>query len=258
MMNLSKYPLHEQNSKAYQDLVASCQADLAKEGMFTLDDFLPKQAMQDLARELAPRFASESFHHKRSHNIYFKHIPDLPVDHPTNTQVETSNRTLCNDQLADTLLEEVYHSPELQRFLADVMGKPALYPMDDPLAAYNVMRYGAGEALNWHFDRSEFTTTLLIQGPTEGGAFEYRTDLRSDYDSNYDGVAALLRGQDPEVRTLDLFEGSLNVFRGKNTAHRVTPVIGDRPRMIAVLSYYETQGVAFSEDERRGFYGRAS
>lgn len=257
MMTLSKYPLHEPHSQVYQDLVASCQADLAKDGMFTLDGFLPLQAMLDLAQKLAPRFASESFHHKRSHNIYFKHIPDLPEDHPANAKVETSNRTLCNDQLGDTLLEEVYNSPDLQRFLADVMGKPALYPMDDPLAAYNVMRYGAGEALNWHFDRSEFTTTLLIQGPTEGGAFEYRTDLRSDDDPNYDGVAALLQGRDPDVQCLNLFEGSLNVFRGKNTAHRVTPVVGDRPRMIAVLSYYETQGVAFSGEERRGFYGRA-
>jgi hypothetical protein len=39
------------------------------------------------------------------------------------------------------------------------------------LARVNAMQYGAGEGLNWHFDRSEFTTTLLLQAPKAGGAF---------------------------------------------------------------------------------------
>ena len=50
--------------------------------------------------------------------------------------------------------------------------------------------------------------------------------------------------------------GTLNVFKGKNTAHRVSPVEGDRPRIIAVFSYYETPDVCFSDAERLGFYGR--
>jgi hypothetical protein len=52
--------------------------------------------------------------------------------------------------------------------------------------------------------------------------------------------------------------GTLNVFRGKNTAHRVTPVAGPVDRIIAVFSYYETPGVRFSDEERIGFYGRAA
>jgi hypothetical protein len=48
------------------------------------------------------------------------------------------------------------------------------------------------------------------------------------------------------------------VFRGKNTAHRVTPVQGDTTRIIAVFSFYEKPGVRFTEEEQRGFYGRAA
>jgi len=121
----------------------------------------------------------------------------------------------------------------------------------------NVMAYRDGEALNWHFDRSEFTTTLLLQAPESGGDFEYRTGLRSDDDPNYDGVARLLEGSDRQVETLRLAPGALNVFRGRNTAHRVTPVAGARERIIAVFSFYERPGVLFSEEERIGFYGRA-
>ena len=58
------------------------------------------------------------------------------------------------------------------------------------------------------------------------------------------------------MRTLPLAPGTLNVFKGRNTAHRVTPVEGDGARIIAVFSYYETPDVVFSDAERLGFYGR--
>lgn len=130
--------------------------------------------------------------------------------------------------------------------------------MEDPLARVNAMQYRAGQALNWHFDRSEFTTTLLLQAPEMGGEFEYRTGLRSEDDPNYDGVAAMLHGEDAQVKRITLEAGTLNVFKGRNTAHRVTPVEGDTARMISIFSFYDRPGVVFSDEERIGFYGRAS
>ena len=61
----------------------------------------------------------------------------------------------------------------------------------------NIMGHGDGRALNWHFDRSDFTTTLLPQEPSGGGEFLCRAALRSDIGPNYDGVAAVLEGRDP-------------------------------------------------------------
>ena len=69
-------------------------------------------------------------------------------------------------------------------------------------------------------------------------------------------MAELLEGRDPLVQRIRLSAGTLNVFRGKNTAHRVTPVEGRVDRFIAVFSYYEKPGVMFSDAERLGFYGR--
>ena len=128
--------------------------------------------------------------------------------------------------------------------------------MSDPLARVNVLAYRPGEALNWHFDRAQFTTTLLIRAAESGGEFQYRSALRSDTDPNYDGVARMLRGEDPEVATNTFAAGTLNVFAGRNTAHRVSPVIGKQSRMVAVFSYYDNPGVTFSSKERIGFYGR--
>lgn len=257
MIDLDRFPLNAPGSAAYAALVERSKAELAARGMFDLVGFLRPAALAAIVADVAPRFETDGFTHARRHNIYFRKVTDLPTDHPALREVETVNRTLCAD-VAGSLVGLVYGYPPLAKFLAEAMEKRALHVMDDPLARVNVMRYGAGEALNWHFDRSEFTTTLLLQAPGRGGAFEYRTGLRSENDPNYDGVARLLRGEDPEVRNLSLEAGTLNVFRGKNTAHRVTPVEGSVPRIIAVFSYYERPGVTFSDEERIGFYGRAA
>ncbi len=255
-INHVTYPLTDAARRSA--ILREAQKTLARDGMVTFDDFLPPQAISDTLRVAAPKFATESFEHRREHNIYFQpKIDGVAPDHPALATLSTSNRTLCADQLDNTPLMAVYEDADFIRFLADLMDKPALYMMKDPLARVNMMTYREGEALNWHFDRSEFTTTILLEAPEAGGDFEYRPALRTAEDANYDGVASLLRGEDRQVRTISLKPGALNVFKGRNTAHRVTPPVGARPRTIAVLSYYETPGVMFSAEERVGFYGRS-
>ena len=258
-LDLEKFPLHDLEGAAGQALVETCRGELERRGLFNLDGFLLPAGLERCVSEVVPVLAAESYLHRQNHNIYFlPKVEGLAPDHPALRKSETVNGKICGDQIPDSLLCRIYQWPPLARFLAAVMGKERLYVMADPLAAVNVMTYGAGQALNWHFDRSEFTTTLMLQEPEAGGAFRYRSDLRSDDDPNYDGVALLLEGKDPAVETLPLAAGTLNIFKGKNTAHRVTPVTGARQRIIAVFSYYERPGVVFSEAERLGFYGRTS
>ena len=75
--------------------------------------------------------------------------------------------------------------------------------------------------------------------------------LKGVYDLNFSRFQRKYR----EFYRLKLLQ-NLNVFRGKNTLHRVSPVKGSRDRIIAVFSYYETKGVQFSDEENLGFYGR--
>ena len=107
----------------------------------------------------------------------------------------------------------------------------------------------------WHFARSKFTPTLLLRAAGSGGAFQSRAARRSLQDHGYDTVAQVVAGRDPEVRTLAITAGTLILFRGQSTLHRVTPVSG-QSRIVATLSYCETPGVRFSPAEQRGFYGR--
>ena len=259
ILDLDRYPLDRPGTPAWEALVARCRADLARDGMFNLEGLVRPPALAQAIAEIRPVIDTLSFTHRRRHNIYFrKEISGLAADHPALALCETVNHTVCADQIMQSVPVWIYEWSHFVTFLAAAMEKEALFPARDDLARVNVMAYREGEALNWHFDRSEFTTTLLLQAPEEGGEFIYRTDLRSDDDPNYDGVAKLLRGQDPEVKSLALSAGTLNVFRGKNTAHKVGTVKGGRERLIAVFSYFDRPGVVFSREDQLGFYGRAT
>ena len=258
IVDLAKYPLDRLGSPGWSQLVEDCREKLLRNGLVNLPGFLCREAVARTIGDLTPIVDRDAFAHARYHNIYFKdRIDDLPHTHPALTRFHTSNRTICADQMVGTDVIRLYEWPPFARFLASVTGVPRLWTMDDPLARANVMSYADGQALNWHFDRSEFTTTLLLQAPESGGAFEYARDLRTDDDPNYAGVARLLKGREPTV-VMNLDPGTLNIFLGRNTAHRVTAVRGPVPRMIAVFSYYGRPGVTFTPEERRGFYGRSA
>jgi hypothetical protein len=257
-LDLDRYPLDRPDREGWRALVSECRAGLRADGVVNLPGFLREAAVAEAVRGLAPVFAEGAFAHVRRHNIYFGPAVDgLDAAHPALRLFETANRTVCADQMAGSPLLRLYDWPPMAAFLAAVMEKPALFPMADPLARVNAMAYSEGQQLGWHFDRSEFTTTLLLQAPEGGGAFEYDTDLRSETNPNYEGVADLLEGRRRPKR-MTLAPGALNIFRGRNTAHRVTPVEGAAERIIAVLSYFDRPGVTFSEAERVGFYGRAA
>ena len=257
LIDLDRYPLDRPDSPAWSDLVRDSKTRLAEDGLFSLPRFIREGALENAVAELKPVLDRDSFSHVRRHNIYFtSEIEGLAADHPAQREFETSNRTVCADQMGQSGIIRLYEWHPFAVFLAAVMDKRALFTMEDPLARVNVMAYSESQALNWHFDRSEFTTTLLLQAPLGGGDFEYDQDLRSDTDPNYGGVADLLEGRRLPQR-IELEPGTLNIFKGKNTAHRVTPVRGGQDRIIAVFSYYERPGVQFSERERIGFYGRA-
>ncbi|WP_350334258.1 HalD/BesD family halogenase [Coralliovum pocilloporae] len=259
LLDLETYPLDRPDSPGYAALVERCRADLATHGMFNLPGFLKEGVAQKAADAATPAMETVSFRHARWHNVYFRDdMPGIETNHPAMVQSQTVNHTLTADQLEGNPVLEVYEWQPFADFLAATMGKPQLYQMADRMARVNVQATRAGEGLNWHFDRSEFTTTILLQAPEIGGQLEYRKDLRTADNPNYDGVAALLAGEDPDVRQIMPEPGALNVFRGVNTPHRVVPVQGPRDRITAIFSYYETPGVMFSAEEQKGFYGRTA
>jgi hypothetical protein len=257
LLDLERYPLDQPGSARYAALVARCRSELERGGMFNLEGLVRPETIGAAAAELAEMAASSSYTHARTHNVYFlDRVEGISDTHPALKKFQTVNHTLCDDQLTNTFIHRLYEWQPLADFIARVLDLPRLYLMDDPLARVNVMEYRPGEALNWHFDRARYTTTLLIRAAQEGGEFQYCTGLRADGQPNYDEVGRVLSGQTNRIQVNPLSAGTLNVFAGKNSLHRVSTVEGASSRLVAVYSYYERPGVLFSEKERLGFYGR--
>ncbi len=216
------------------------------------------EAILKAVGEVSSKMETESFKHQRRHNIYFRdEVPGLSANHPAMQKFDTVNHVVCGDQVGGSVVEKIYEYPALRRFLADTMKKKGLHLMGDPLARVNVMAIREGEALNWHFDQAEFTTTIMLQSPKSGGELEYCSELRTAENPNYEGVTRLVSGDRSDIITEKLIPGALNVFRGVNTPHRVTPVQGSRDRIMTIFSYYEQPDVTFTNEMRIGFYGRA-
>ena len=65
----------------------------------------------------------------------------------------------------------------------------------------------------------------------------------------------MLDGQ-VEAESLDIQAGTLLLFRGMESVHRVSPNLGETTRILAVLAYNREPGIALSENARLTIYGR--
>lgn len=256
ILNLDAYPLHEPKGAAYRDLVRAKRADWQERGAFRLPGLIRTEMVGRAAEELKQRMDSSSFRHRHNHNIYFTDDTDGLPDGLAAKTLTTSHRTLTCDQMAGSIIRAVYEWDPLCRFLQTVLELPALYRMADPMAGLNVMAYGDGDGLDWHFDRAKFAVTILLQAPAQGGAFEYCRNIRSMDDPNHKGVQALLDGGRSDVQSGTGDAGDMTVFAGFRSAHRVAPVIGEKARMMAVLSFMEEPNYSYGPEDLMRFYGR--
>ena len=113
-----------------------------------------------------------------------------------------------------------------------------------------------GDELQWHFDQTDFVVSLAIQDADVGGDFEVAPHIRSADDERYDDVARVLAGEHRRVVTLPMTPGTLLVFEGRHSMHRVTPDRGRPPGSSALLGYDTKPGTMSSDRLKLVRYGR--
>jgi hypothetical protein len=97
--------------------------------------------------------------------------------------------------------------------------------------------------------------TLAIQSADEGGLFEYAPNIRQDGE-NFEAVKAVLDGVSDRVKSLALEPGDLQLFKGRYSLHRVSPLKGSTPRYVAILSYVEQPDMVGTPERVKQLYGR--
>ncbi|MGI9497248.1 MAG: HalD/BesD family halogenase [Mariniblastus sp.] len=252
IVDLESYPLFD------LEFQKKCRMTLDGEGLLSLTQFIQSDALADMLAE-SLRLRGQAYFCQQTHSVYLN-SPDvsLPSSHPLNRTVLTSKGCVCDDLIAsDSPLRSLYESSLFREFVKTVVGQTEIYPYADRLSSINIHYAERNQELGWHFDNSSFAITLMIQKPGAGGRFEFINDFRNSGsgEENYSGVSELLDGG-IQPDQLEIDPGTLILFRGKNSLHRVSPNLSDQTRILAVLAYNSLPGVALSESARKTFYGR--
>ena len=126
----------------------------------------------------------------------------------------------------------------------------------DPFGALNLAVMGEGDQLQWHFDQTDFVVSLAIQSAEAGGDFEVVPRISSADDERYETSRPCWPASASRVETLPMTPGTLLIFEGRHSLHRVSPVAGSRWRHVGLLAYDTEPGTMGSDLLRADRYGR--
>ena len=258
LIDLERYPLDALEGPDGRALVATCRGQLAASGACELPGFLTPAALLELAAEAAA-LVPES-HHSRVEGTCYLDFPDqtYPDGHPRRVLGLSALAAVAYDRFPPTSgLRALYEWGALREFVAAALDTSCLYPYADPLGALSLAVMGAGDELSWHFDQTDFVVSVALVPAGRGGDFEYAPRLRGADDERYDAVAAVLAGHTEPVRHLPMTPGTLLLFEGRHSLHRVTPIAGDDARLVALLAYDTRPDTTSSELLRLVRYGRS-
>ncbi|MDZ7787016.1 MAG: hypothetical protein U5K73_02420 [Halofilum sp. (in: g-proteobacteria)] len=256
-VDLDRYPLHELDSPAGRQLIEDCREQLGVDGCVVLKNFVPRTAIERLERETV-RLSPKAHYNEGETNPYNSDAdPELPPEHPKNRFDDRTNGFVAGDCIDnDTIIRRIHADGDFQRFIAAVVGMEEIHPYADPLAdlVVNVLREGCQHP--WHYDTNEFIVTMLTRKPNEGGRFEYVPGLRSPESENFEGVQRVLDGDRPDLKSLELELGDLQIFFGRYSLHRVTPVRGERERHSVIFAYAQEPGFIGRPERAQRIFGR--
>jgi hypothetical protein len=133
-----------------------------------------------------------------------------------------------------------------------------LYRFGDPLGALNLTVMDDEHTQAWHYDNTDVVVSLAVQRSTVGGEFECAAGIRTDHEEHYDEVASVLAEEAGDrVEVYPMVPGTLMIFHGRHSVHRVTEVQGGVPRIVALLSWDRQPDTDSSELFKLVRYGRS-
>jgi len=241
IVNTALYPLDRLDSSEGQALLDQVRSRLQQDGSCTLPDFVAADVLQKMAAQ-ASSITHLAYPGPTEVSPYFFNYrlgegEPLADTHPLRRKGKRQLAQVATDLIpTDFMLSQLHHSPLMLGFLSAVLEQP-VYQSRDPYQSLNISVMNEGGCQQWHFDSGNMVTTLLLQEPEGGGVFEYAPSIRSDDDENFEAVQAVLDGKSDRVIQNPLRAGTLSLFRGHYSMHRVTEVVGKRQRLQAILGY---------------------
>ncbi len=258
MVDLDRYPVLDPSLSGFESVVALARSQLTGTGMVELPGFLRPagiEAMVADADALAPRA-----HHSAGEGTAYLDYPDFSLadGHPRLTWGRYAVGAVPYDLMPQlSLLRRLYEWEPLRVLVEAILDRGSLYRYSDPFGALNLAVMHEDDELQWHFDQTDFVVSLAIQTADDGGYFEVHPRIRTAQDEHYDEVAEALSGNRDGVVTVPMVAGTLLVFEGRNSLHRVSPVGSGSPRHVGLLAYDTAPDTVGSTLLRQDRYGRS-
>jgi len=255
VVDLDRYPVHDRAARA--PLAGALSRELAKRSVAVLPGFVRPRALAQMVSDCDELLALS--HRSESVSSPYLSAPDpsLSDGHPRGRSQHSEVETVAYDLVPEgSPTRTLYESDELLGFLGEVLEVDELFRYADPFGALNLSTMRYGDQLAWHFDQTDFVTSIAIAAPERGGAFEVAAKVRTAEDEHYDQVAAVLDGERSAVTHVEFEPGSLMLFAGRYSLHRVTPVDGAVPRHVALLAYDTRPGTDSTDELKLARYGR--
>jgi 2OG-Fe(II) oxygenase superfamily len=257
IVNFEKYPIQNLKSPAGQALLSRCRQAITEHGASELPEFITPRAIAVLQSESAI-LQKNAYYKPVVGNAYLKPgDPSLPIDHPLNMTEATNVGVIAYDQYPqDSLLRRIYEWNPLMEFIGEILNLPAIYRYGDPMGGLNLAVMRKEDYLRWHFDQTDFVTSLSIQSSESGGEFEYSPLIRSETNENFSEVKNILTGDRSKVINIKNQPGTLVLFKGRFSIHRVTKVTGSRPRWMGLFGFDSKPNICSTPHLLEMRYGR--
>ena len=261
VVDLDRYPIEELTRRRGLDLADRCRREFSESVLLELPGFLRPDARREIL-EVIDRARPREFCYEMLRSAY--DLDDTPPGAPDDRLDGSDPRMrvhrrhqkfLGYDEFeAASSLPRLFRSSAFTEFVRLVLGE-CIYPLVGPVMGICVAITADGDEIGWHFDSHRFTVSLLLQEGSNGGVFEYLPNARQGQE-NFDRVPGVFDGDHEAVRKVRFQAGSLMLFRGIDTLHRLTPVEGEPVRILGLLSYDETPERVFSDEFRMAVLGR--
>ena len=257
VIDLDAFPLDRPDGVELRDLIAAARCDLEATGCACLLGFVQATAhaaLSDETNQLAPAAFKNSQH--------ITPYADLggdawPADHPRRRAGLMTNGFVGKDLIEDeSMIKSIYRDERFKAFIAACLSLDELHEFADPIRGLVVNVMDDGEQMPWHFDANEFIVSLMTRRPEGGGRFDYCPNLREPGDERFEEVQNVLDGDESPAHSLDLQVGDLQIFKGRYSMHRVTPVEGSRHTVL--FGYSEMPGYIGGVESTRIGYGRVT
>lgn len=272
MINYSEYPIDAASTSEYAAMIKICKEQLRVQGFVSLKNFLDSRCVSSLVSSILDlEQLGVGFYSTERHNVFLEDNAKESSStdqgakslHPRHIQLKSSKLLINANDLVRKApeLDILFQSTAFLHFIRDVL-QLNLYPSSDEYGKYYANIFNKGDGLNFHFDRSEFSISLILQPADDGGRFQFVPNSReivegwSEMPLNTEDLRSAIAASSSKytLEEPDLAAGDFYLFRGQNSLHRVSEITTGK-RINVILTFNTEPDVMLNNYTLQKFFG---